>query len=100
MAKWEYLTIDALYGQGTDFLTLKEWVEYLNRLGDEGWELIGNVQLGAPSWNRPRQFDPVSVLVAKRKKMKRQPAVSAIPPVLEADPEERPEPEERENSSF
>jgi hypothetical protein len=88
MAKWEYLTIDALYGQGTEFPTLKEWVEYVNRLGDEGWELIGNLQLGAPSWNRQRQFDPVSVLVAKRKKDKRQLDVSAIPAVLEEELED------------
>jgi hypothetical protein len=88
MAKWEYLTIDALYGQGTEFLTLKEWVEYVNRLGDEGWEIIGNVQLGAPSWNRQRQFDPVSVLIAKRKRAKHQPSVSAIPAEPEPEPED------------
>jgi hypothetical protein len=88
MAKWEYQTIDALYGQGTAFLSLKEWVEYMNRLGDEGWEIVGNVQLGTPSWNRQRQFDPVSVLVAKRKKPKGKGALSALAAVQEADPED------------
>ena len=46
---WEYKIVSPYYGKdnGDDPQTLHEWMGELNRLGSDGWELIGHVEL----WN-------------------------------------------------
>jgi hypothetical protein len=40
-AKWEYTLVDTLYKRGG----LRKWLDEMDRLGREGWEAVGQVDM-------------------------------------------------------
>jgi hypothetical protein len=61
MATWEYMAVDEYFGPKT---SLSDWIQSLNRLGQQGCEVVGNVmtfERGQIASGRD-----LSVLLAKR----------------------------------
>lgn len=67
MTQWEYIEVETQFGRtGDDFFNFAEWMKYLNRLGEDGWELLGDVSVFRhySSNQRERKL----ALIAKRPK--------------------------------
>jgi hypothetical protein len=69
MTKWEYQAVHSRFGIGESVDTLGAWIDSLNDLGEEGWEMIGDVNLAGFIYpDDPDRNANVNVLLAKRQK--------------------------------
>jgi hypothetical protein len=68
MTTWEYRHIEKAYGTNRE-RTLEQWVTNLNALGEQGWEIVGDVNVFVDNKGSIyRNLPSVSVLLAERPK--------------------------------
>jgi len=65
VTRWEYRSVSPDFGEKEEHRA-DNWIDHLNALGAEGWEVVGSVQL----YYQVSQHEslPVSIVLAKRPK--------------------------------